>query len=356
VTAALGYDLDEAAIGSPWLDAAWRRAAQDWIGAGLAGAGLRPAGEPRVRLRPWSVVAKLPVAGSGGAGGPAVAWFKADPPASRFEAGLIGALHGWGEPLGLAPLAVDAGRGWSLLPDGGPALRDRPEAAGRPGPVASWLEPLRRYGRAQRRLAGRAADLLALGLPDFRPERLVRRFDELVADPAVAEALRAAGTGAGRLRDVLAGQAEVLAGSGLPVTLEHGDLHAGNVLTGGGAVRLYDWGDASLGHPCASLYVLLTTVPAGPAERRRLIGRHLAALRDPADGGAPDELNELNELDERVAAAGVRCGVLGRAYAWQRLFPGTAAAVRRAHAGHTAATLAALLAPPPAITAAPEPG
>jgi aminoglycoside phosphotransferase (APT) family kinase protein len=51
-----------------------------------------------------------------------------------------------------------------------------------------------------------------------------------------------------------------LAASRLPVTIDHGDLHDGNVFSSEGRVRIIDWGDSAVAHPFFTLSV------AEPAE------------------------------------------------------------------------------------------
>jgi len=103
---------------TPWEDPVWRAAAFDWVTEALAVHGLVERGPRRVRPRPWSVLVRLAVAGW------APVWFKALPPAEGFEAGLSEALARWVPAHVLTPLAVEAERGWTLLPDGGPLLSD----------------------------------------------------------------------------------------------------------------------------------------------------------------------------------------------------------------------------------------
>ena len=48
---------------------------------------------------------------------------------------------------------------------------------------------------------------------------------------------------------------EALGRLAIPVTLEHGDLHANNILVEDENIWLFDWADASVSHPFASLLV-----------------------------------------------------------------------------------------------------
>ena len=44
-----------------------------------------------------------------------------------------------------------------------------------------------------------------------------------------------------------------LAASPVPITIDHGDLHDGNVFSRDGRPRLIDWGDATVAHPLTTL-------------------------------------------------------------------------------------------------------
>jgi aminoglycoside phosphotransferase (APT) family kinase protein len=46
-----------------------------------------------------------------------------------------------------------------------------------------------------------------------------------------------------------------LGASKLPVTIDHGDLHDGNVFSAEGHVRILDWGDSAVAHPFLTLSV-----------------------------------------------------------------------------------------------------
>src|SRR4051794_19716839 len=110
------YDVDRGRYpdaATPWDQEEWRTAALGWATGALGARGLRVTGSRQVRLRPWSVLVRLSADGAG------AVWFKANPPASAFEAGLAEALARWAPEHVLRPLAVDAERGGALLPDGG---------------------------------------------------------------------------------------------------------------------------------------------------------------------------------------------------------------------------------------------
>ncbi len=303
---------------TPWEDTVWRTAALDWLRDASAVRGLRPAGEWRVRLRPWSVLARLPLKDGG------TVWFKANPPASAFEGPLTAALARWVPRQVLEPLAVDADRGWSLLPDGGPLFRDVLDRAvpdlavphrdvldRRPAGPDTWAELLRQYAAVQYALVPYAPEIRRLGVPAMPPAALPGLFDRLDTTPLPPEERRA-------LRDLrprLSNWCAELAALGIPDSLDHADLHDGQLFhPAPGRFTFFDWGDAVVGHPFSSL-----TVPARRARERygpQVLPRLRDAYLEPWTGGG----HSAAELRRAVRLAW-RLGALTRAAAYGRLFP-----------------------------------
>jgi hypothetical protein len=246
-----------------------------------------------VRDRPWSFVAKVPTTDG-------VLWFKENRGGTRFEAGLLGALAGWVPDAVLAPIAIHPDCGWSLQPDGGPILR---EAEVAPGPE-DWERVLTGHAELQRRLAERVPEMLELGVPDQRPDGLMAQFDRLPVPAAVAE-----------LRPRWADLCDELAASAVPASLDHDDLHDGNVFTSG---KFFDWGDSNIAHPFAVLLVSLRVAGQrfpDPAVLDRLRDAYLEVWTDLAD--APTL--------RREAEAARRLGMIGRSLSWSRSLPDEAA-------------------------------
>lgn len=282
-------------------------AALAWVEQTLAAHGLAVTGEAQtVRVRPWSMVAKIETGGS-------PVWFKANGGETRYEAPLLAALGRWAPAQSLVPLAVDAGRAWSLLPDGGPTLR---ESAG--DDPAQWEWFLGVHARLQLALAPRVEDMVALGVPYLPTDALPGRFDALLDDPAVWA------PAAEGLRDKLVAHVPAyrdacaeLAGSTVPLSLEHDDLHDGNVFVGD-TYRFFDWGDAYVGHPFALLLVALRVAQ----DRFSLAtgGPELIRLRDaylePWIGFAPHA-----QLVREVSLA-LQVAKVARSLSWQRALRG----------------------------------
>ena len=247
--------------------------------ARLAEAGIARSGEvEQTRVRPWSTVLRAPT----GAG---TVWMKAAAPATAFEAPLYELLARVVPEHVLAPIALDTGRGWMLLPDGGPTIG-----------LGELPRALAAYAHLQRALMPHAAEMLAAGVVDMRPAAMPGRF---------REALEAAGPGGRELEAMeprVAAWCDELAASPVRASLDHNDLHQLNVL--GGGTRFYDWGDSVLAHPFAVALVPLGMLD-GDARAR---DAYLDAF---ADLGTRAELVRALELACRVAK-------IARTLVWER--------------------------------------
>ena len=331
---------------TPWDDPVWRSEALAWAGGVLRALGLRESGARRVRVRPWSVLVRLAVAGGDGP-----VWFKANPPGSRFEAGLGEALAGWVPGQVLTPLAVDTERGWSLLPDGGRRFVDVLDA-GEAG-AGAWEEMLGQYAELQRSLLPYADRIESLGVPGARTAALPGVLDRLVTESgALTGEERAVLDG---LRPRVAEWCAELVALGIGDGLDHADLHEAQVFhapektPGTHRFAFFDWGDALVSHPFCSFLV--------PA--RRAVDRYgpefLPRLRDAylepwtATGVSLPELR-------RALAPAWRLGAIGRAGSWGRLFPGAAAGTDLENGTEIARWLLRLADEPPLALATPSPG
>ncbi|MDF8265850.1 phosphotransferase [Luteipulveratus flavus] len=255
-----------------WASDRWRWEATRWIDAVLPRRGITrvPVSPRQPRIRPWST--QLVIDTDHGR-----AWFKAAVPEVAPEA-AIHRLLGDVAPDLLAPQwAVDAERGWILGPDQGPQLRD----VATPETITSlWSGVLRRYARLQRASVSVVDRLVDAGVPLLGPLDLV-------------QAWVARGYGHERAADArLLAAAERLLKVGLPLTIEHGDLHAGNVFCADGSstaahnARFFDWDDAYVGNPLGSLLIALRGpgyhfgLPDDPERDDRLLRAYLSGWSD----------------------------------------------------------------------------
>ncbi|KNX37007.1 phosphotransferase [Luteipulveratus halotolerans] len=254
-----------------WSSDAWRWEVTRWIDEVLARRGITrvPTSPRQPRLRPWST--QLVVETDHGR-----AWFKASVPESAPEPAVHRLLGEVAPDLLPTLWASDDEQRWTIGPDQGQLLR----GVARPDTIVSlWSGVLRRYARLQRASATVADRLVAAGVPRRTPHDLVDAWQERAGVDAVSvPMLRAA---ADRLTEV-----------DLPITVEHGDLHAGNVFCAHGSAaavhdaRFFDWGDAYLGNPLGSLLIALRGpsyhfgLPEDPERDARLMRAYLTGWSD----------------------------------------------------------------------------
>jgi Phosphotransferase enzyme family len=232
-----------------WRDPAWLAEAMDWVDERLAEAGRPRTGEPdQVHVRPWATAIKVPTAA-----GPT--WFKADIEELVHEV-LVTHLVARRVPERVPPLiADDIARGWMLMDDAGTRLR---EVIAEERDMSRWVDVLDGAADVARAMEPDVERLVAAGVPDRRLAVLPDRYAELVESADVEQRFRDA---APRVREM----AEELASYGVTETLQHDDLHDGQVFVKGDRQLLLDWGDAVISHPFFTLSVTLEGVVAwGP--------------------------------------------------------------------------------------------
>ena len=267
---------DEPDLSLPlWRDPAWRAAADDWVGDRLAEAGRRATGPAdSERLVPWSAVWRVPTDG-----GPV--WFKACSVGVRHEPALYEVLVRRSPGHVLTPLAVDLERDLLLLPDGGSTLR---QTEGARTDVAAWERMFQEYAAMQRGLEPHVDELVATGLTVAGPAELPAMRAALLADEGLLLLGDESGLTEAQRDELLAEQESYaaqcadLAAYGVPLSLQHDDLHDNNVFgpaEPGGPLRVFDWGDAVVGHPFGVLLISLRVVSdllevpeTGPEVRR----------------------------------------------------------------------------------------
>ncbi|WP_210650220.1 phosphotransferase family protein [Nocardioides sp. SYSU D00065] len=279
-----------------WREPSFVTAAHAWIDERLAALGLTRSGDvEQSHVTDWSTVMRVPTDA-----GPL--WFKANDATMAHEAAVLELVASRSAGRVPAPLARDADTGWMLLADAGRRLSD---VIAEERSLARWHDVLAAYARVQIACEGDVDALLALGLPDRRLHTLPGAYAQLLAglddtDPRLPPA------------DAIADLCEQLAGHGIRETVQHDDLHDGQVFLGSGVHQVLDWGDACVSHPFLTLAVTLEGVVAWGVEDEEGsedLGPHLAAYLRPyeeAYGRDPDELRE-------AAAVAMRLGWICRA-------------------------------------------
>ncbi len=233
-----------------------------------------------------------------------------------FEAALVATLAELVPDRVVPVAAADADRGLLLTTDQGRVLGD----VTADDDLDVWERVLVAGAELQRELEPHVDRLGALGLtrlgPGDAPGYVEQRLEELSSLPATdpmalaadeADALKAS------LSTVRAWSEEVAA-LGLPLTLNHNDLHENNVFAVGESLRFFDYADSLLTEPLGVLLIPLNMLShrleAGPDDPRlwRLADAALEVWSDRAS---------MADLRAALPAA-LQLARLGRAESWAR--------------------------------------
>jgi phosphotransferase family enzyme len=294
-----------------WVQPQWLAVATSWIRGRLAEHALEPAGEieqPHVRW--WSTVLRVPTTGG-------VLWFKANAPPHAFEAGLLAVLERTAPDSVPGLVSLDVDHGWLLMRDGGERLRELVRTS---QDLHHWQALLPEYSQLQLATAPHLGDLLAAGVPDERLAVLPSHLAALLDDHEACMIGRDGGLtveeydSLGALLPEFAERCARLVSMGIPETIQHDDLHDGNVFVRGGRYLFFDWGDSCVSHPFHSLVVTMRALvhrlelpPGGP---------EVLQLRD----AYLEPFGPFGSHAELVAAADLAhfTGTAARALGWYR--------------------------------------
>ncbi|WP_404390390.1 phosphotransferase [Humibacillus xanthopallidus] len=224
-----------------WTDPEWLAGAHAWVEEQTDALGLVRTGDveqPHVRV--WSTVLKIPTTA-----GPV--WFKANHGPLQHEAALV-TLLAQRVPDQVEPLlAADLDRGWMLMRDAGTRMRELVviEAS-----LERWHPVLDTVARISIAMEDDVAALLEAGVPDLRLATLPASYAALMEQIDAAPRFRAA-------TDRVAELCDQLAAYGIRESVQHDDLHDGQVFVRDGRHWVVDWGDACVSHPFFVLAVAL---------------------------------------------------------------------------------------------------
>jgi hypothetical protein len=261
------------------------------------------------KLRGWATVWLVTTAEG--------SWFaKQNCPGQLFEQPLM-ALLARLVPDRVVPVTAE-GDGFLLTPDQGPVFH---ETAG--DDLENWVRLARDAALLQRELGPHLDDVVAAGatpLPTAEAPGYVAARVEQYAALDEQDARRLAPEVAERLRRQLPRVrrwSDQVAALGLPLTLNHNDLHENNVFDVDGRLLFFDFGDSLVTDPLGVLLVplnlLAEKLEAGPEDPRlwRVVDAALEVWSD---------VVPLTRLREALPAA-LQLGRLGRVESWVRCQP-----------------------------------
>ncbi len=236
-----------------WASPEWRHGAEQWIDAALEAFGVRrlgPAGQPRIRF--WSTQLTVPTDHG-------TLWFKENNLGQLPEASVMSLLGELVPDHVAAPLAIEPSRGWMLTADHGATL----DSLGSDDP-AVWARITGDFADLQRRVAPHGERLSQAGLVLMNPEVAANFVENQLLLHTGLPADHPLYLSAEEADDVVRGlptlhrAVETLRGVGVPLSLDHNDLHARNCFLPGAStepLRFFDFADSYWAHPFSALLV-----------------------------------------------------------------------------------------------------
>ena len=288
-----------------WDDPDWLAEVTEWIDARVERAGEIE----RFHAYPWATALRVPTRHG-------LVWFKACIAELAHEVTTLELLNARTPDRVPRLLSGDRANGWMLLEDAGERLRDLHESDGQ---LERWERAAALYAQVQLDVAPDADAFVAGGVPDRRGDRLLAHLERVLADDAALsppndEALTRDEVARARaLPPRLAEDVVLLEALGLPASIQHDDVHDGNVFVDGDAFRIIDWGDACVASPLLSLHVMLGVVELrwGPG------APEIARVRD----AYLEPFTALRSREELAAVmpAVDRLGLAGGAVKWHEI-------------------------------------
>ena len=290
-----------------------------------------------VKVRPWATVWRVETSDD-------AYYAKQNCPGQAHEAALLSALARISPHHVVPVVAADPDRGLLLTADLGPTV----QARGGDHDVDLWCRIVREAALLQREVAPHADELPLAPLPPDGATTYVGdaigRLNALPPDDVrrlpddVAERLRA-------LMPTVERWSDQVATLDLPMTINHNDLHANNVVEAAdGAFRFFDFADAVAAEPLGALLVALNIsayeLGAGPDDLR---------LRRIADAALEvwSDLAPMRGLRAALPAA-LQLARLAKVESWRRCTTTMTTDERGEYGSAPADWLGTLLEEPPA--------
>lgn len=233
-----------------------------------------------------------------------------------FEASLVATLAELAPDRVVPVAATDTARGLLLTADQGRVLGESTAD----DDLDVWERVLVAGASLQRELEPHLGRLSALGLttlgPQDAPGYAELRLEELSSLPPT-DPMALAGDEAEALRSSMSavrGWADEVAALGLPLTLNHNDLHENNVFALGGSLRFFDYADSLLTEPLGVLLIPLNMLAhrlEANADDPRLWRAANAVLEVWSDRATMPELRA-------ALPAALQLARLGRVESWAR--------------------------------------
>ncbi len=285
-----------------WTQPGWYADALAWIDEHIDRAG------PPTQVRSWALSNVLRVPTTTGD-----VYFKAlvhsstvvpdrpnaSPLLFAHEPRLLGQLSTSRPGQVVRPIAIDEDRVWLLLPDLGAPLARQTD-------LDTWINALESHARLQRSFTDSPDELFAMTCVDRRLGTLPNDLDRLFSpNPVTAQLTTEERDQLPTLATDLRTSIDELASIGIPETLLHGDLHAGNIAVRDGVPIAFDWTDAAVSHPFLDL-VTFVGDRSELARSPRVTDAYLAVWQDfaplPALRRALDLADRLGALHQALTS------------------------------------------------------
>lgn len=272
--------------GDRWRDEQLVAAAHAWIHEQLDGTVDQVVAIEQTHVTDWSTVMRVTTRLG-------TAWFKANDASMAHEAAVTAFIAPRAGERVPRPRTFDPETGWMLTTDMSPRLR---EVIAEERNLDRWPEALAAYASIQLACETEVDALLALGLPDRRLSTLPGAYADLLAglgdpDPRLP--------GPSAIEEMC----EALAAYGIRETVQHDDLHDGQVFVPQDRAHILDWGDACVSHPFFTLAVTLEGVIAWGVDDvagSEDLERHLAAYLRPYEERYAGDLRAAARLATRL--------------------------------------------------------